>query len=287
MNDPILKGALEIQKLCSNSEPFFVGRNGTIETEVIYFWKSYRPARTYPDRMRELIQRNAGIFPSTDESIDRWCAEYVQILSLINGGAAGWYAPTVQIEKIILDYHAPNAFRTPLRSLEPYYVAKGNRWTEKLAGKKVAVVSSFAATIEKQLSKSAKIWPNGLLDISGVKWSFVRTGYAPVTAMGNATWPSGCNTWEAAVEYVVKEVGKPDIALIGCGGLGMIIAGRLKAKGVSAIVLGGAIQVLFGIKGKRWETHDIISKFWNDAWVFPSATEFPAAAYSVEGGCYW
>ena len=287
MDDSVLEGALRIRNSFLQSEPFFIGRNGTIEIEIIFFWNLHRPNKPYPERMRNQIERNAGVFPATNESIDRWCLEYSELLSLMDGGAAGWYKPLAHIEKVILDQRAPNAFRTPLRSLEPYYVEKGNRWTETLAGKKVAVVSSFAATIEKQLSNSAKIWPNGLLDISDVKWSFVRTGYAPITAMGNATWPFFCDTWELAVEYVVNEVGTPDVALIGCGGLGMIIAGRLRAKGVSVIVLGGAIQVLFGVKGKRWETHDIISKFWNDAWVFPSATEFPAAAYSVEGGCYW
>jgi hypothetical protein len=52
-------------------------------------------------------------------------------------------------------------------------------------------------------------------------------------------------------------------------------------------VLGGATQVLFGIKGKRWETHDVISKFWTDAWVWPSLEETPGGAGDIEGGCYW
>jgi hypothetical protein len=76
-------------------------------------------------------------------------------------------------------------------------------------------------------------------------------------------------------------------ALIGCGGLGMPIAKALKERGVIAIVLGGAIQVLFGIKGKRWKTHEVISTFWNDAWVWPSEAETPMNAQSIEGGCYW
>ena len=77
------------------------------------------------------------------------------------------------------------------------------------------------------------------------------------------------------------------MALIGCGGLGMVIAGRLRQKGISSIVLGGAIQVLFGIKGRRWANHSVISGLWNDAWVSPAADEIPGGADSVEGGCYW
>ena len=76
-------------------------------------------------------------------------------------------------------------------------------------------------------------------------------------------------------------------ALIGCGGLGMPIAKMLKDRGVISIVMGGAIQILFGIKGKRWANHSVISKFWNDAWVWPLKEETPDMASSIEGGCYW
>jgi ketopantoate reductase len=84
----------------------------------------------------------------------------------------------------------------------------------------------------------------------------------------------------------VKATGA-SVAIIGCGGLGMIIGGRLRKLGISSILLGGAIQVLFGIRGNRWKNHDIISKFWNDAWRSPCSSEIPNGAQLVEGGCYW
>jgi hypothetical protein len=77
------------------------------------------------------------------------------------------------------------------------------------------------------------------------------------------------------------------VALLGCGGLAMPLALRLKKRGIVAIVLGGAIQLLFGIKGKRWSTHPVISGFFNDTWLFPSEGEIPGAATDIEGGCYW
>jgi len=77
------------------------------------------------------------------------------------------------------------------------------------------------------------------------------------------------------------------VALVGCGGLGMIIAGRLRRAGISVIVMGGAIQVLFGIKGRRWERHDVISKFWGPSWVWPSESETPTGSFKIEGACYW
>ena len=190
-------------------------------------------------------------------------------------------------------YSPEAAFGCPLRSLEPYYVAPALRWTGALAGKSVAVVSSFAETMRRQLPKAAEIWrgiEGGSELLRGnVEWHFVKTGYSPILSLGVAGWPTGIYSWELAVEQTVDEVMKSGatIALIGCGGLGMIIAGELKRRGVSALVLGGAIQVLFGIKGRRWVNHSVISSFWNDAWVWPAETEIPRGAVLIEGGCYW
>jgi hypothetical protein len=78
-----------------------------------------------------------------------------------------------------------------------------------------------------------------------------------------------------------------EIVLIGCGGLGAIIGHELRMRGKICIVMGGAIQVLFGIKGRRWQSHSIISSFWNDAWVWPRLEDTPRGAEEIEGGCYW
>ena len=119
-------------------------------------------------------------------------------------------------------------------------------------------------------------------------FSFVKTGYAPVLAKGCGEWIS-CSTWKEAVDQMEAAVYKNDaeIILIGCGGLGFPLAQRLKKAGKIAIVLGGAIQVLFGIKGERWRTHSVISQFWNPYWVYPSEHETPKGAQGVENACYW
>jgi hypothetical protein len=102
-------------------------------------------------------------------------------------------------------------------------------------------------------------------------------------------WPEGINSWQGAVEYLVDAVRftGASVALIGCGGIGMLVAARLRRIGISAIVMGGAVQVLFGIRGRRWQTHPVISDFWTMGWVAPSEEETPDAARSIEGGCYW
>jgi predicted dienelactone hydrolase len=69
--------------------------------------------------------------------------------------------------------------------------------------------------------------------------------------------------------------------------LGMLIGAALRSSGKVVIVMGGATQVLFGICGARWISHPVIRSFWNSEWVWPSASETPAGAGKIEGGCYW
>jgi hypothetical protein len=297
MANPVEIGAEAICAAMKGSEPFFIGRNGTIELQVIFFWMTRRlgGGPPYPEHYIEPISRNAGIFPATDASVDAWCKEYCEALGELNGLAAGWYKPLERVEEAILSMHATGSeFRCPLRSLEPYYVGPALQWTRALAGKRVTVVSSFADSIRKQIEGEnfPRIWSAlnaGLLNPPGITWSFVKTGYAPALALGSCGWPEGVTSWQDAVAHVVEEVKESDadVAIIGCGGLGMVIAAELKRKRISAIVLGGATQVLFGLKGTRWATHPIISGFWNEAWIWPSESEKPKGAVLVEGGCYW
>jgi hypothetical protein len=234
----------------SQKKGFLVGRNGTIELEALL---------TYSQKHFLLV--------------------------------AGWFAPLAREEKIYLTNLGRNSVMLPLRSLEPYYVPMEMMWTRYLDYHKVAVVSSFAQTAIRQIPKANEIWGDRATALlpSHAQFIPISTGYAPVLANGRAEWPGNPKSWEQAVDSVVQRVidSGAEIVLIGCGGLGMIIGYRLKKLGKVCIVMGGAIQVLFGIKGNRWENHSIIGRCWNDAWVYPSLEETPAESSTIEKGCYW
>ena len=61
----------------------------------------------------------------------------------------------------------------------------------------------------------------------------------------------------------------------------------MKCHGKQVIHMGGATQLLFGIKGKRWDTHPVIKNLYNEHWVRPEAHERPEGAETIESGCYW
>lgn len=292
----IEKGAEDIRKTIETAlqkkEGALIGRNGTIELETLLFrLYSAAPNQQYPSHMTKRLELHAGIWPPEKHSVDKWVFHLLEAIRLSDVLVAGWYEPLKEAEKRLLGVTNTIAPQIPLRSLEPYYVAPELRWTQLLAGQRVAIVSSFTKTCIEQIEKREEIWPietESLLPLN-VEWVPIQTGYAPALAKGTAEWSSDIQSWDVAVSSIVRKVvqSKASIALIGCGGLGMLIGAELKKQGVIAIVLGGAIQVLFGIKGQRWATHSVISHFWNDAWVWPKPSETPRGAQLIEGACYW
>lgn len=292
----IEKGAEAIKDAIASAlqkkEGLLVGRNGTIEMEAL-FYKFYtaKPTDTYPSHITRRLELHAGVFPSTHNSVEKWVFQALESIRLSDILVAGWYKPLAEIEEQFLNTANRYAPRIPLRSLEPYYVEPEKRWTQLLKGQKVAIVNAFAETAVAQTNKREQIWgkdADSLLP-SDVTWIPIVTGYAPVLAKGRAEWNSSIQSWDVAVTSVAKKVieSGAKIAIIGCGGLGMLIGAELRRKGIIAIVMGGATQVLFGIKGNRWASHDVISRFWNDSWKYPAEKETPLGSSQIEGGCYW
>ena len=85
-----------------------------------------------------------------------------------------------------------------------------------------------------------------------------------------------------------------DIAILGCGAYGFNLSAHIKRSGKKAIQLGGVTQLLFGIRGKRWEqnnqkwyAHGNYPDLMNDSWCRPSIEETPQSANRVENACYW
>ena len=276
-----------IQVALKNKKGFLVGRNGTIEMETILtrFFKN-----TFYQQKLLILEKHAGVFPGTAGSVQSWIADTIDSIRSCDLLVAGWYEPLAGAEKELLKQLGKKGPFMPLRALEPYYVPHEFQWSRYMLWRKVAVVSSFANLCVQQAKKAKEIWgerADSLLPEA--EYIPIETGYSPVLAQGRAGWPEGVSTWQEAVESVVQRVldSGAEIILIGCGGLSMPIGRKLKEAGKVCIVMGGAIQVLFGIKGNRWKDHSVISRFWNESWVYPPLERTPGGAAQIEGGCYW
>lgn len=96
-------------------------------------------------------------------------------------------------------------------------------------------------------------------------------------------------TWFDALEFMQNQISECDfdLAIIGAGAYGLPLAAYCKIIGKQAIQMSGATQLLFGIKGKRWDEHPVISKMYNEYWTRPDDKETPTQKAEVEGGSYW
>jgi hypothetical protein len=107
-------------------------------------------------------------------------------------------------------------------------------------------------------------------------------------------------TWFEALEFMKNDIDQIDfdIALIGAGAYGFHLAAHIKRQGKKAIHMGGALQLLFGIRGKRWEDPNYGVKEWgleegtysslmNEHWIRPFEESKPQNPQLVEGACYW
>ena len=83
-----------------------------------------------------------------------------------------------------------------------------------------------------------------------------------------------------------------DIAMVSCGGFGMILSDYIFSQlGKSVIYVGGCLQLFFGINGNRWKNHDKISKMINNNWTNVLNKDKPPSLslnpQLCENSCYW
>lgn len=231
------------------------------------------------------MQNNAGFFPLTEHGLEKFGELMLEDTKQVDI-LGSWRLE----EGRLVDANKIKAIQLLL--LEPYHAA--NPWTRILEGKKVLVIHPFSETIKRQydskrtlLFKNPKVLPE--FDLITIK---------AVQSIGGK---SDFITWFDALQYMKDEIDKHeyDIALIGCGAYGFPLAAHVKRSGKKAVHLGGALQLLFGIKGKRWInpeygmkslpfiTRNYYNNLMNEYWVFPSDTERIPNAQNVEGACYW
>ncbi len=233
----------------------FVGRNGSTESEVIL---------GSPIAVYESYLECAGIWNAH--------AEYVEAARLATKAtdliASNWFEPVLDRERAFLGDQA----QMPLDDLDP----TKNHYVRLFAEQHVTVISPFAATMAAQHRRNPQF----------ASLTTIRTGFAPRIAGSNVAcrWPSHVRSWRQAVDHVVDQV-DPNcrVVLIGCGAIGMLIAHKLHERGKHiVIVVGGVLQLLFKIKGRRWRTRPT-----DETWTAPSRDETPAAKNMIEAGCYW
>lgn len=278
-----------ISDLLQKDEPCMIARFGANELSCLVnyiaikkgnkSWGDYIKGKSakwwWDQRILNQMEQMAGFFPASINNIEKFCELMLQDMNELDA-LGSWL-----LEERLFDRELKSVKKVVLEDIEPFFAA--NPWTHVLAGKKVLVVHPFTETIEAQYKKRGLLFDNNLLPEFELK-----TVKAVQSIAGEKTEHED---WFAALKWMQSEIDKVDydIAIIGCGAYGFPLAAYIKRKGKKAVHLGGVSQLVFGIKGKRWDSYIVwpYTNLFNEHWVYPGETEKPGNAAMVEGACYW
>ncbi|MFT3952391.1 MAG: hypothetical protein QM689_10690 [Oscillospiraceae bacterium] len=276
------QGAQCIYELLQSNQPCMIGRYGAVELDVL---SSAMVESAAADKAlmkchkKGHIYKNAGFFPEDIAQLKQFTR--VMKESGMDADYIGVWFNTM--EDYVIDQCTPKTAKIGLlRSIEPWY-ASNTIWTQALAGKKVLVIHPFSSTIRSQFLHRESLFAD-----QRILPQFELIAQKAVQTAANEK-DSRFSTWFEALEFMYEEAMRQDfdVAVLGCGAYGFPLAAMLKRAKKKAVHMGGATQLLFGIKGKRWDTHPVISGLYRDTWVRPDDQERPKRADIVEDSCYW
>lgn len=279
-----------IYNLLASGKPCMIARYGAFELTSVINYLGVKNAQHsclkyitgnelqwwWNKRLMGFMQSNAGFFPSTEENLMKFGDMMVEDSKQLD--ILGSWLPE---EEILKKYFNLSYQRIFLKYLEPYW--NNLPWTRYLEGKRVVVVHPFAESIKNQYDNYRdKIFENPMVLPN---FTSLRVVKAVQSLGGNSEFKD----WFEALEYMKDKVDQEDydVCLIGCGAYGFPLAAHVKRMGKQAIHLGGALQLLFGIRGNRWDNMDEYKPLINEYWTRPKGDEIPQAKDKVENGCYW
>ena len=262
-----------IRKRLVSQEPTMIARIGGVELQCLNCYLK----GSFDTKVKNRMYNPAGFFPNTEDMLVRFSEEFLKHLSNVDILAV-WYNKG---EDKVARIYCPDTDFVELRAVEPYF--HQTPWSASLKGKTVLVVHPFEHSIRNQLKNNRQY----IFSDSTVLPDFHLKTLKTVQSIGNA--PNGFATWFDAYEYMCEKIAQIefDIAIIGAGAYGLPLASFVKSLGKSVVHMGGATQILFGIKGRRWEEKADFANLFNEYWVRPSEEERPTHFRSVEDGCYW
>ncbi|MEO0374443.1 MAG: hypothetical protein AAF329_07365 [Cyanobacteria bacterium P01_A01_bin.17] len=238
-----------------------------IRGDIGYFW--------WNDFIKDKMQVNSGFFPSDEVMLDKFCKRMLSDIRNINI-LGSW----LDGESCLTSF-LKQAKAVPLIDLEPYH--HETPWSMALENKKVLVVHPFDKSIQQQYLKRELLFedPRVLPDFE------LLTLKAIQSVNGHH---EDFESWFEALDWMCEKISNIDfdIAIIGAGAYGLPLASFVKNIGKKAIHLGGAVQILFGIRGARWDKWPRYQNLYNSDWVRPLSTETPGNLSRIcDRGAYW
>ena len=242
----------------------------------------------FPDYIKEKIYYLSGFFTPDDKNLSRFVYETLNMIKNIDvlGVEHCFSKNGISEELWVSQYASSNIKIVGLHDFSDDAVRVENPWTRYLKGKKVLVIHPFEKSIISQYKKHEKLFKNPL-----TLPDFYLETIKAVQGLEQGEAKSRFKDWFEALEYMYGEIDKKDfdIALIGAGAFGMFLANYIKQKGKQAIHAGGGLQILFGIKGTRWNKGwaDIYNEHWASALPEECPSDLTNFLKGEKSRAYW
>jgi hypothetical protein len=286
-----------IYKYLTEDKPCMIARLGGNElTQVVTYLCQKK--RTFQQSFRQLKEfiYVAGFFNASQENLNKFaelmlsCMPKVDVLgSWMSCGTQYEFGDFWNYETYVKDYLRKAQF-VWLGDLGGFHERP---WTRALENKNVLVIHPFEESIKKQYQKRELLFPN-----IQMLPDFNLQTLKPVQSITGIKVPY--KDWFEALNHMKEQVAGVDfdIAIIGCGAYGFPLAAFVKDMGKKSVHLGGHTQILFGIRGRRWDeraeqerkdgiANGVWGNLFNEHWIYPSKSETPERAAIVENGAYW
>jgi hypothetical protein len=264
------------------SKPYLVIRLGFTETKVLAASIQGKRYRTY---LRYSAAVFAGIKSPSKRVLDGFAREYINAIN--EADAIGtWGSQALPEETDVLRNvdakQFPAAYLDPVSNHQFFFGSVS--WLEYLRNKKVLVIHPFSLSISHQHQRLSEM--HRTLRIP----NFDLVTFTPPVTQGISTQSGTYLTHLSNAKQRLRdciEKNKPDIALISAGAYGAPLAKFCHDSGISAIHMGGSLQLLFGIMGNRWRASEAVSDQVTTNWLLSPLEKPPRGKFLVEGGTYW
>jgi hypothetical protein len=280
---------LKLQSFILNSnKPFFIGRLSGNETRFAGDILSGNSVS--PELFRNMLY-GAGI--SFDDTTD--IELYIQLydIAVSHCDMIGVWSGNMRMQAANyyrhLDTEHAKIPQIAAQALEPYYYmgSSSYQFHKIFENKRVLIISSHYETVKSQIDKKAVLFNQPIF--SDTTQFFV---YKPPQQNGGShngqSWVDHADKMRRDLRNIKENKFNFDIALVSCGGFGMIISDYIFSELKSSVMyVGGALQIYFGIMGQRWNSNDRIARHMNSEWTYPMDADKPKHPNLCENNCYW
>lgn len=270
-----------LKEILAKSGGQIAGKIGTTELLALEYYHrrispSFPPALSWK-RQAKRLWIDSGVFPVEKKQFYEFIEIYLQSIQKIDALYLWQKDPFLgPFEEALTQKYCSQA--KLLERGELSYLA-----IPDLLSLRWLVISPFVASMKQQIGKISRIH-NLKANSEIIQRTIESCQFLQCPQFSHLT-PSPFKNWTEGLKQMTEKAlaQKFDIAIVGAGAWSLPILAELKKAEKKGLHLGGETQLLFGIKGRRWDEKNL----YNEHWVRPSPDETPSNFMKKENGCYW